>query len=592
MISTILSVIIPIYNTAPYLRRCLDSVVGQTLRDIEIICVNDGSTDGSVEILREYAAKDSRIILITLPTNRGPALARNRGMAVACGDYLGFVDSDDHPSLDFYEKLHTRAVETCADVAKGNYRYWGMDGKSLPVDYSMNDAVRKHKTNFSFAFCSAIYKKALLTKHDILFPEDLIDIEDPIFSLKTALHCNKITIINDAEINIMLNEHSASYGVPEINRIIAKFEGVSRILDLLNDNNVPEESYGFVNAFWFRSIMDAVLQNKTEEAYKITRDSLGIIFRKFKFQDVCAAAFNNIGIGDLFTALAAEDVGKLSAYLIQFYERKIFALNHLNLLSKIKSEVRPGKATVAIPIYAEQPENLEYASLQQCLNILGKHNIIFFGPEGLDISAYTKIAHERGVNFLYEPFPRIYFASPSTYSKLLLDAVFYSHFCPSEYLLIYQLDCWVFRDELSAWCATGYDYIGAPWFEDYADADDKGGFIEPSGNGGFSLRKIDTFVKSLRALHTSVLAGKLNEYAGMLNCEFEDRIVVELFPKVYSAFSVASINEAMRFSFEVLPERLYALTGKLPFGCHGFAKYSRDFWKQHIALLESNDNIS
>lgn len=88
------SVIIPVYNVEPYLKQCMDSVVGQTLKDIEIICVDDGSTDNSLDILREYAAEDSRIQIIE-QKNAGAGAARNNGMRYATGKYLSFLDSDD-----------------------------------------------------------------------------------------------------------------------------------------------------------------------------------------------------------------------------------------------------------------------------------------------------------------------------------------------------------------------------------------------------------------------------------------------------------------------------------------------------------------
>ena len=112
------SVIIPIYNTEKYLRKCLDSVCNQTLSDIEIICVNDCSTDNSLEILEEYASKDNRIKLIDFKENKGAAVARNAGIDEAKGEYIGFVDSDDFIDLDFYEKLYNKAVKSGADCVK------------------------------------------------------------------------------------------------------------------------------------------------------------------------------------------------------------------------------------------------------------------------------------------------------------------------------------------------------------------------------------------------------------------------------------------------------------------------------------------
>ena len=117
------SVIIPVYNVEPYLHECLDSVVNQTLRDIEIICVNDGSTDNSGAILAEYAARDERIIVIT-QENRGLSAARNVGMDAAKGKYIYFIDSDDYIDLDALEVLYNRAEELKLDMLFFDFVYF------------------------------------------------------------------------------------------------------------------------------------------------------------------------------------------------------------------------------------------------------------------------------------------------------------------------------------------------------------------------------------------------------------------------------------------------------------------------------------
>ena len=99
------SVIIPVYNTEKYLRECLDSVINQSLKEIEIICVNDGSTDNSLEILKEYAAKDNRITVLT-QENLYAGVARNAGMMVASGEYYHFLDSDDMVFKNCYNEIY------------------------------------------------------------------------------------------------------------------------------------------------------------------------------------------------------------------------------------------------------------------------------------------------------------------------------------------------------------------------------------------------------------------------------------------------------------------------------------------------------
>lgn len=116
----IISISVPVYNTEKYLRQCLESLVNQTLRDIEIIIVNDGSTDSSESICREYAEKDSRIKLIC-KENGGLASARQAALEVSTGQYFCVCDADDWVEPDIYEKLYAKAVETDADIVMCDY---------------------------------------------------------------------------------------------------------------------------------------------------------------------------------------------------------------------------------------------------------------------------------------------------------------------------------------------------------------------------------------------------------------------------------------------------------------------------------------
>ena len=115
MENKLISIIIPIYNVQSYLKRCLDSVINQTYKNLEIILINDGSTDSSVQIAADYAAKDSRVKLITQP-NGGLSNARNHGLKVATGEYISFIDSDDYVTPDYIEYLYNL-------LAKYNFKY-------------------------------------------------------------------------------------------------------------------------------------------------------------------------------------------------------------------------------------------------------------------------------------------------------------------------------------------------------------------------------------------------------------------------------------------------------------------------------------
>lgn len=124
-----ISVIIPVYNVEPWLEECLDSVISQTFNDIEIICVNDASVDGSQTILDRYAAKDSRIKVIINEKNEGLMSVRKRGYEAAAGDYLFFCDSDDFLPCNVLERLYNGALSSGSDIVAGDLALWRKDGK-------------------------------------------------------------------------------------------------------------------------------------------------------------------------------------------------------------------------------------------------------------------------------------------------------------------------------------------------------------------------------------------------------------------------------------------------------------------------------
>lgn len=233
------SVIIPVYNTEKYLRKCLDSVCQQTLKDIEIICINDCSTDHSLDILREYAANDSRIKLIDFSENKGAAVARNTGIDAATGEYLGFVDSDDFVDLNFYEKLYDKAIETGADIAKGKIvNYNNKYVSELLWETENNVKIPANKANFIFGFTTAIYKTALIAFNHIRFPENLVNFEDPCFLVKMVVLSNKVVICDKVCYYYVSNNNSVTHN----NLIVNQIRDVVKGAELLFDFIVPRAS--------------------------------------------------------------------------------------------------------------------------------------------------------------------------------------------------------------------------------------------------------------------------------------------------------------------------------------------------------------
>ena len=203
------SVVLPIYNAEPYLRECLDSVVNQTLKEIEIICVNDGSTDNSLDIIKEYANKDNRIVIIDKP-NAGYGQTMNCGIAIARGEYIGIVEPDDFVKLDMYETLYNKAKEFHLDMVKGNLSTFSTVNKQSLKDMSYLNMQSMYNVVASplelqkymvcsFNTCSAIYKRTLLLKNKILYNETPgAAFQDTSFWFKTHCSAERILFVNES----------------------------------------------------------------------------------------------------------------------------------------------------------------------------------------------------------------------------------------------------------------------------------------------------------------------------------------------------------------------------------------------------------
>ncbi len=251
------SIIIPVYNSEKYLPKCLDSVCNQTLKDIEIICVNDCSPDGSLAILQEYAKSDNRIKLINFTENKGASAARNAGIRTARGEYIGFVDSDDFVDWNFYEKLYTKAKETDADAVKGNVYDCDENGENptLTDFYNMNDKIRKNKAYFYYGFTSAIYKTAFIRKYDINFPVGVSHFEDPYFSMKACFYYNKVEIVKDAKYFYTKRKDSACSLYTKEKGVESFLVGIKMIFDMMNKVQCSKEDY----LIYFNFLMERIV---------------------------------------------------------------------------------------------------------------------------------------------------------------------------------------------------------------------------------------------------------------------------------------------------------------------------------------------
>jgi len=194
------SIIIPVYNAEKYLRECLDSVVNQTLADIEIICVNDGSTDGSPAILREYAAKDARLRLID-QVNTGPSAARNRGLDLARGEYIQFVDADDRVDTTLCEKTYTLAMTEGSDVVVFNFaRFTHTISKDRAENFKSLPSVKNDTIWLLKTFGGAptkLISKNIYTKYNIRFPTDIKLTEDELAHWQAACSARSFSVVDE-----------------------------------------------------------------------------------------------------------------------------------------------------------------------------------------------------------------------------------------------------------------------------------------------------------------------------------------------------------------------------------------------------------
>lgn len=213
-----ISIVVPVYNVKAFLPRCMESVLGQTFRELQIILVNDGSTDGSGELCEAYAGKDERIFVIH-QENCGLGAARNAGIDCAVGEYLGFVDSDDYIERDMCQRMYEAAVRTDADMVLAGMQQVGGNLFSRKNEikkiccfeeeeiFSEEEGRKKlllgtvgalpgeaEDSRYNFSVCKNLYRRELILKHGLRFPEEReIPSEDVWFELD-FLSCVRLAV--------------------------------------------------------------------------------------------------------------------------------------------------------------------------------------------------------------------------------------------------------------------------------------------------------------------------------------------------------------------------------------------------------------
>ena len=254
-----ISIIVPVYNAGIHLKRCLDSLVTQTLKDIEIILVLDVPTDGSDKLAEKYAKKDSRIKLIYNKENLHTGFSRNEGIKYARAEFIGFADHDDYCDVEMFEKLYKKAVSDSADVVISNFFDEYQDVQyyfAFPEGYSDKEFQDKafralisgrfskrnsHSFNNMNVIWNQIYRRTFLLKNNIFFPDNRkVTMEDVFFSLKVYHFATKVSYLPETyyhHVNTSSNNYD-NYGYHSVAKVIPLLEEISTFL---KENNIWEK---------------------------------------------------------------------------------------------------------------------------------------------------------------------------------------------------------------------------------------------------------------------------------------------------------------------------------------------------------------
>lgn len=263
------SVIVPVYNVEKYIRKCLDSLVNQTLEDIEIIVVNDGSKDSSIDILKEYAQNHDNIKVYE-KENGGLSDARNYGLQFATGKYIAFLDSDDYVDVNLYKRMYEKAKAEDSDMVECNF-YWVYENKTKK---DIGQKYKGKKQMFEKARVVAwnkLYKKETLDKAKIQFPKGL-RYEDVEFFYKLIPHIERVGFIKEPLIYYVQRKQSIVNTQNEKTRDI--FIVLDNVIQYYKENNLYEEYKEVIEYTYARFLLCSSFKRMCKIKDKDTRKKL------------------------------------------------------------------------------------------------------------------------------------------------------------------------------------------------------------------------------------------------------------------------------------------------------------------------------
>lgn len=269
------SVIIPVRNSGRYFRECLDSVTRQTLQDIEIIIIDDASTDGSDTVAEAYAAQDPRITVIHHTESTGAGPARNDGMAIARGEYIAFMDSDDlYPSANVLEILYNKAIEQHAIICGGSLYKIDADGNIIdmrtPDQYFENEGwIQYRDYQYDGGFYRFLYRNTFLKENEITFPA-YKRFQDPVFFVKAMI---------TAEQFYVLSLYTYAYR-KEHKKTIWTYENIKDQLLAIQDIIIISKCHNLkrLNYLMAKNLLDIITHKATRKVrYRLMSTTISII---------------------------------------------------------------------------------------------------------------------------------------------------------------------------------------------------------------------------------------------------------------------------------------------------------------------------
>lgn len=246
----VISVILPVYNGEDRVSNCIESIITQTYKQFELIIINDGSSDLTLDIVNKFAEKDNRIKIISIE-NSGVSYARNKGLEKATGDYITFIDADDFYNNNFLERMHDLINKDNSDIAICNFCYFNKNKITKNKLSSINEFDKFSLILSEYCFQGYVWNKIYKRKivQDVYFNTKITYLEDLLFNVKIFKKTNRIVYTNSVLYNYVINEESVVNNFSERN--LTYFQALNKIREL-----VPNKSQIYINTRYLIGLID------------------------------------------------------------------------------------------------------------------------------------------------------------------------------------------------------------------------------------------------------------------------------------------------------------------------------------------------